>query len=212
MPPTYSNVAFWVNLNPHVLDASSEIVMHSPALRVFNQTFEFNAELHNMSSEAIRNYLVELKLKFKPGLELGHHSVGVIGLSAYNAETGERDEFTKELVKRNIPASLWRAPRVNADVAAEMRQVRLDRARAEVIELMNAGRVHDARVLIRQLEGEIREALEFEGLTERSRQRISESMFEVSSYMTMDEIELKKRMYEAKNRKDRGRDDFRGRN
>ena len=211
VPPTYTDVQMCIQFDDAVVSRHTKVVPHSAVRSFPEDNVPVRAWFTDMSSEQIRNYLFEIRLRLRTGLPYGWHKIGSIILVAFNQETGELERFEQVLEVDNVAREYWREPDRHPDVYAEMRQIRLDRARAEVIELMNQGRVEAARDLIRRLEGDLREVLNLEGLTERARMQMTSSLFEVSSYLEMDPMELKKRMFEAKNRKDRNRDDFRGR-
>ena len=112
-----------------------------------------------------------------------------------------------------VPTDKWTEPERDANIAAELKLVRLQKLQERAWRLYEEGRVAEADELLKQAGVDLEEFMRNNPLSIRSSMRLGEEAAEFMMLSQMDDINLKrKRMAEHRNRMARDKRNFRNNN
>jgi Ca-activated chloride channel family protein len=193
-----------------MLDTRIEVELLNPftgydaRVRCFTKVNELNrrdcraiAVVGDLTAGQEKNIAFEFKLSAAPNL-VGQHVQAIrIRVSYTDGNTMNRVEFERIHEVEVVPAARWREPRRNPDVVAELRDLRLQKDKERIYELLQAGREREARALLDRLNLDLAE-LSRMGLTSRNLARFTSQIDELTMNSMLDADLLAKSMLASK--------------
>ena len=155
------------------------------------------ATVGDLTAGQEKNIAFEFKLSAAPQLTGSYARAIRIRVSYIDGNTQNRVELERIHEVQVVPAARWREPRRNPDVVAELRDLRLQKDKERIYELLQAGREREARALLARLNLDIAE-LSRMGLTSRNLARFSAQLDDLNTSSMLDADLLAKSMLASK--------------
>ena len=210
---TMTDVRFEITLAPQLAGPRSSIAAARRMRRFRNQGSVAHAVLGDLSSGEERNVVFEVTTDVHPMTNPGVITGLLIAVSYKDELTGAEHREVHEFKLDVVDSAHWYEPNRDADIVAELAELRLQKVRDRAFQLYQQGREQEADEMLKAAGLELQQLLRDLQLSDRSHGRMQTKMDEFSSFMTMDNInEKRKRLAEDRNRAARDRKNFRDNN
>jgi len=210
---TMTGVRFEITLAPQLAGPRSFIGSARKLRKFRSQGSVAQAVLGDLSSGEERNVVFEVGTDVHPMTDPGAITGLLIAVSYRDEVTGQDHREVKEFTLEVCAEGEWIEPNRDADIVAELAELRLQRVRDRAYDLYQQGREVEADEMLRAAGLELQQLLAELNLSIRSQARMQSKMDEFSSFMTMDSLnEKRKRLAEDRNRAARDRKNFRDNN
>ena len=210
---TMTDVRFEITIAPQLAGPRSFIGSARKLRKFRSEGSVAQAVLGDLSSGEERNVVFEVGTDVHPMTDPGAITGLLIAVSYRDEITGQEHREVKEFTLEVCAEGDWIEPNRDADIVAELAELRLQRVRDRAYDLYQQGREVEADEMLRAAGLELQQLLAELNLSVRSHARMQSKMEEFSSFMTMDSLnEKRKRLAEDRNRAARDRKNFRDNN